>query len=76
MSDQLKKGNWVLHNGKIAILNDVQGLAGEVHYVNTKNGTTELIIKCPLNELTKAKFMDIPKCRRPSKAVGKARGYL
>ena len=71
-----RKGMWVLHGPKIGILNNLDAIYGEVHYVAASGETAGIATDIPLAELTQAKAADIPEPRRPDEATARALGYL
>lgn len=89
MAKELRKGMWVVHRGRIAILNDFKTVElapadgsdpvptemGDVHYVGATGETLEVALVDP-RELAQAAFLDIPEARRPTEAVARKFGYL
>lgn len=49
--------------------------AAEVHFVNAKGETTEVVRNVPIGALSIAKLNQIPAARRPSAAQAKRFGY-
>jgi hypothetical protein len=77
MNDRLRKGMWVLYEGRVGILVKFNSeLDAEVHLVN-ENGTTAMALpSVSLADLTQAAFNNIPEERRPDEATARRLGYL
>ena len=81
---ELRKGMWIVHGGRCAILNDFQAVEqedgsllemAEAHYIDASGDTAEIALVDP-RELAQAAFLDIPEARRPTEAVARKFGYL
>lgn len=73
-----RRGMWVAHGGRIAILAEVDPRLGdgELHYVNDQGETTETITHVPLSAISIAAYDDIPAPRRPDVDLAWRFGYL
>lgn len=86
----LRKGMWVLHSGKVGILNalgprqgdiargegSLYADEGEVHLVADDGSTTAILPVVKLSALAQAAFDNIPESRRPGEGMARALGYL
>ena len=73
----LTKGKWVMYRGRVGIVADVAAASGiELHLVNPDDGCTTETLFVNVNDITFAKFLDIPECRRRGIDPAYAAAYL
>lgn len=58
-----RRGMWVMHGNDIGIIVSLDSIC-EVHYVNDTSGETVRADNVPLGALRRAKFSEIPECRK------------
>jgi hypothetical protein len=73
----LTKGKWVMYRGRVGVVAEV-GISGsiELHLVNVDTGITNEVLYVNVNDITFAKFIDIPECRRRGIDPAYAAAYL
>ena len=72
----LRKGMWVLYQGKVGILAARFHDEGEVHLVDKEGMTIAVLPLVPLSSCAQASYDDIPEARRPQPGLARALGYL
>jgi hypothetical protein len=68
-----RRGQWVVHEGRVGIHVKADGVLAEVHLVN-EEGATVLITTVEAMSLREAAFDEIPLKRRPSVQLAAALG--
>lgn len=72
---KIRKGMWVLHEGKTAIVANLDAVAAEIHFTNPAGLSIANTIVA-VGELTQATLAAIPAPRRPAAAAAARLGYL
>ena len=74
----LRQGMWVIYNGRIGIVTDFNSSTGAVNVMlvdkDKGENLTAVVVK-NVAELRQAKYLEIPKLRRPSRQRGASLGY-
>lgn len=71
----LRKGMWVMHDDRIALIVEGRGDSVLLHYIDANGETTEEDIVAQVSELRQAKLSEIPEARRPVAEVAARFGY-
>lgn len=72
----LKKGKWVVHQGRPAIVNDISLYPSIGIMVVNDVGENLMQLIVPLGSVSVASLGEIPEARRPTQERGNALGYF